>query len=369
MGKGLVDVGLASRADSLVRCPITEAVSFQFICPSAEEECGRGPGGAGTLLLGAGYGYQAVIVLSFDSVPVDSQVVVDSAWVRLTAARPLEGAPTDVTVHALLDTLIEANVLFGDSLDYDPVPLPVIPAYDDDGLRIDLTQVVAEWYVNESLRGLALVSHDPGPSFGFFRSGELESVLDDPSMRPTLSVHRHFEGDTTSAISGFYPAHDTYLLWWDPSADSLSAAEDRIAIGKGLATRSLLKADVSCISMEATINRARLILHVDTNQSFFDSLDTRAHSVKEDWSGSATEFETLSSGGGWVGSDSAVVDVTTLVQVWTAGMVENHGFLLKTYGELDNVDFVRFFGPSYSEDLRPVLIIEYSVPPLPWHRQ
>jgi hypothetical protein len=370
LGEGLIDTGLSSRADSLVLCPVTETVSFQFLCPSPEDECQRGPATQDELLVGAGYGYRAILVLSFASVPVDSQVVVDSAWVRLTTARALGDAPTDLTVHALLDTLIEGEVLYGDTLAYDPAPLPVTPVYEGDGLRMDFTEVAADWYTTPGLRGLALMSHDAGPSFGYFRSVESFSVYDTTTTYPILSVFTHPEGDTTSTEYTHIAGDDTYLLWWDPSVDSLSTPQDRISIGKGLATRSLLMADVSHISREATINRARLILHVDGGASYFDSLDVRVHLAEEEWNGSQTEFQTLSSGSGWVTQDSAVVDVKMLVQVWTADLLENHGFLLKTYGEQDNVDFIRFFGPTHADAaVRPTLIVEYSVPPLPWHQQ
>jgi hypothetical protein len=64
-----------------------------------------------------------------------------------------------------------------------------------------------------------------------------------------------------------------------------------------------------------------------------------------------------------------VVNVTGLVQKWTAGMDENDGFLLKCYGETDNIDFVRFFGLSGSGAPAPVLTVEYSLPPPPWFHE
>jgi len=371
MGGGLVDTDLSSSSDTVVVFPITEAASFQFICPSADEECDRGGGGSTELLVGSGYGYRAVTAFSFESVAVDTGVVVDSAFMRLTAARPFSGAPVDLTVHALLDTLLENEVFFGDSLAFDPTPLPATLDYGNNHLRIDLTEVVAGWRTNENLRGLVLASHDPGPSFAHFLSYEASTFSDTSSVRPMLFIYQHDKGDTATAFSYADPVNDTWLLWWDPLADSLSSAEDRLTIGKGLASRSLLKADISSIPAEATINRARLVLWVDPSQSAFDTLQTVAHLVADEWAGAQTEFSATTLALGWAfpDVDSAEVNVTGLVQIWTADLLENHGIMLKCYGETDNIDFVRFFDLSGPGDSAPTLIVEYSLPPLPWFRQ
>lgn len=371
MGEGLIDTDLADRSDSLVVCALTAASSFQFICPSAEDECQRGPGGGSLLFLGSGYGYRVAMALSFASVPVDAETVVDSARVRFTAARPLDG-PADLTVHALLDTLWEGEVFFGDSLGFDPTPLAVTYEYDAEGLSLDLTETVAGWYGSEGLRALMILPQGSGPSFAVFRSGEYGSATDTTAGRPTLTVFHHPEGAADSGESRHEPGQDTYFLWWDSGADSLASAQDRITVGKGFASRALLMAEVGQIPREATIQRAKLKLWVDADQSVYDSMEVRVHLAEGDWDGPRTEFEGVSAGVGWVipGVDSAIIDVSTLVQVWVAELVENDGFLVKSYGEAESIDFVRFFSPSYSEtSARPVLTVEYSVPPPPWFRQ
>ncbi len=371
MGEGLVDAGLLSRSDSLLECAITEATSFQFHYPCSDEACERGPGGSAALVLGSGYGYRARIALSFEGVAVDTSVVVDSAWVRLRAARALEGPPMDLTIHALVDTLIESQVFYGDSLAFDATPLPASFTYADDGLRIDLTEVVADWRTTDSMRGLVLASHDPGPSFAVFHSYESVSYSDTASVRPTVFIYQRPKGDTTVTFRYSEPQNDTYFLWWDPEVDSLSVAEGRLTIGKGFATRSLLKADVGAIPAEATINRAQLILRVDASQSAFDTLQVVTHGVDGEWMGAETAFHSTALGLGWVfpDIDSAVVNVTTLVQMWTGGLDDNDGLLLKCYGETDNVDFVRFFDLSGPGSLTPSLIVEYSMPPPAWFRE
>ncbi len=371
MGEGLVDTGPSSRSDSLLEFTVTRATSFQYRCPSSDEECDRGPGSSPVLLLGSGYGYRAVMTFSFESVAPDTGVVVDSAWVRLTGARPLDGAPVDLTVHTLLDTLVESTLFFGDTLAFDPTPLPATFTYLGNRLRIDLTEVVAAWRAADNMRGLVLASHDPGPSFAKFYSSESGSFYDTTSVRPTLFIYQHPKGDSTTAFSYAASGNDSYCLWWDPSVDSLSSPADRLTIGKGMASRSLLWADVGAIPAEATINRARLILRVDPAQSVFDTLQAVAHLVDGEWMGAQTEFQSTALAVGMVypGVDSAVVNVTALVQVWTAGLDENDGLLLKCYGETENVDFVRFFGLSGLEAPAPKLIVEYSVPPPPWFHE
>jgi hypothetical protein len=372
LGAGLVDPGLASRSDTVVVRSMTETASFQILCPSDNGTCQRGPGASSTLLLGVGYGYRSILVLDFDDVSVDTAAVVDSAWLRLRPARALVNPPTDLTLHALVDTLVESKVLYGDTVAFDPAPLTAAFQYDDEGLRVDVTSVVAAWRATDGLRGLALVSGDAGPALALFRSDEWGTAYDTPVTRPLLSVFEHVSGDTAKLESDFEPGNDTYLLWWDAGADSLSAAPDRITIGAGYVTRALLKLDVGDIPEVATIERARLILKIDAAASAFDSLEVGGYRVVDEWAGAETSVLPASGGDGWVfpGVDSAEILVTDLAQGWTAGTAENYGFLLRMASETDHVDFVRFYGPGVADPaLRPRLVIEYGLPPPPWFRQ
>jgi hypothetical protein len=370
MGQGLVDTGLASEADHQVRCTIMEATSFQYVCPSAEDECQRGPGGTGTLLVGSGYGYRAEVGLSFEGIGTDA-TQVDSARLHLTQAPWATDRPDSVTVHLLTAAFEEADVVFGhglDSVGYEITPLPGAVVWEDSGLSIDVTQVVRAWYEAGTMGGVGIRAHVPAlaePSFALFHSSET-------SAPPYLSIHLHTEGDSASDPVLYIPTHDVHFLVRDPAAEPLSAVADRITVGKGFASRSLLKADVSEIPVDATINRARLILRVDPDQSVYDSLEVGAHLVSGVWDSSRTLSAELSSGTGWVipGVDSAEIETTRLVQLWTAELVQNDGFLLKPVGEVEGIDFVRFLWPQIPNSVgSPVLVVEYSVPPPEWYRQ
>ena len=61
------------------------------------------------------------------------------------------------------------------------------------------------------------------------------------------------------------------------------------------------------------------------------------------------------------------VDVSKLIQAWTADLVANDGLLLRLVGESEGIDFVRFMSSSGADPLvEPRVWIEYSLPPSAW---
>ncbi len=169
--------------------------------------------------------------------------------------------------------------------------------------------------------------------------------------------------DTTQLHETISPKQDTFI------ATSLQTERsDRIFITNGSALRSFLDFDVTSIQEDATINRALIVLHVDTLLSVPDnstSFYIYAYPINNSvtWPISSVELDSTLSATGTVSGDSATFNITTIVQNWTSGKSENHGLLLKGSSEVYNLHQRAFFSTESDSLLRPSLEVYYTLPP------
>ncbi len=169
--------------------------------------------------------------------------------------------------------------------------------------------------------------------------------------------------DTTQLHETISPKQDAFI------ATSLQTERsDRIFIANGSALRSFLDFDVASIQEDATINRARIVLHVDTLLSVPDDSSTfyiYAYPVKNNvtWPISSVELDSAISALGTVSGDSATFNITSIVQNWTSGVSENYGLILKGSNELFNLYQRGFYSTDSDSFLQPSLEIFYTLPP------
>ena len=169
--------------------------------------------------------------------------------------------------------------------------------------------------------------------------------------------------DTTQLHETLSPKQDTFI------ATSLQAERsDRFFITNGSALRSFLDFDVTSIQEDATINRALVVLHVDTLLSVPDNSSSfyiYAYPIENSvtWPISSVELDSTLSMLGTVSGDSASINITTIVQNWTSGKSENYGLLLKGSSEIYNLHQRAFFSTESDSLLRPRLEVYYTLPP------
>ena len=190
---------------------------------------------------------------------------------------------------------------------------------------------------------------------GFIRLFSREFSTSSPLI-PHLTLIT--ESDTMTVM----PRKDTFV-----SNSARTVPPDRLWIQDGTADRILMRFNVSGIPPEATVNRARLVLHTDAESAFpaptsafYLSAVPLADSV---WTlpGVATDSTWIASGA--ASGDSIATILTSWVQKWTSGTAPNCGLMLK--GTLENTDLAgRSVFSSSADSVRiPRLEIFYSIPP------
>ncbi|MDM7924996.1 MAG: DNRLRE domain-containing protein [bacterium] len=145
-------------------------------------------------------------------------------------------------------------------------------------------------------------------------------------------------------------------------------AEGRLRIQNGTAERILLFFDVSAIPREATINRARLILHNDAGSVFPASdpdFSFYVYPVTDSpWTVPPATLDSTRSVSGVFSSDSTAVAITSLVQRWTSGVARNGGLMLKGAMETsDPAGCAPYSRSAPDSSLIPRLELFYSLPP------
>ncbi len=202
-----------------------------------------------------------------------------------------------------------------------------------------------------------LVSADPADGIILVHSGEVTGA-NGASVGATLMLYAGGDSSTVSYLN------DAFIA----SAD-LPFPSDRLFAVSGVSMRSWFRFPVSGIPENATINRAFLTLHEDASFSFppvesptylylyniTDSLWT-APDVPLD----STYYISSTSS---PGDSTRVFNITTIVQLWIAKLLDNNGLALTGMKETSDVAGAAFYGSRADSLLRPSLEVFYTTPP------
>ncbi len=169
--------------------------------------------------------------------------------------------------------------------------------------------------------------------------------------------------DTTQFHETISPIQDAFI-----ATSKQTERSDRIFVTNGSALRSFLNFDVTSIQEDATINRALIVLHVDTLLSVPDnstSFYIYTYPIKNSviWPISSVELDSTISALGTVSGDSATFNITSIMQNWTSGKSENYGLILKGSNEVYNLHQRGFFSTESDSLLQPHLEVYYTLPP------
>ena len=327
------------------------------------------------LLIGNYQNYASAIYMKFGLLP-------DSAQVH-SAKLYLYRSSTD-------STMLTSNQTFNLNLhhsnfewDYDGDPeqylnqLPftsgsfqnVIAAIDtSDTIAIDLdTLVVSDWA--DTTSGL--------PNNGFWMiSDDLQGILSfysaengNTGLKPALKLIYTITDSTGDVrdTTTVYATDDAFLIPDTTSALNNIDPND-FYIGKGLGFRSFIKFDLSGFDTTIHINRARMEIVINQDNSIGNVLNAIDFVIfrKEEESNSKSdvnEFPATSTYGGTLVADTLIIDVTQTIQGWIGNSYPNYGFLVRSFNEERAISRTAFYSSKSSEELQPRLYLYFSTPP------
>jgi hypothetical protein len=317
-----------------------------------------------SLFLGMDKGIETKTVVVFDTVSLTgpARSVVLSFFVKPLS--PSSGSPVAVSIHSMDTDSMDAAWVetaltwaeFSEAWVRDRVAGALISTSDTSQVSIELPlDILPEWIAPDRHSGLMVSADAPGCVFQLAsRESDTATI---PRLIPRITVKYN---DSDSVV--VRPIRDTYI------ARSLEdPPNNRLAIEDGTAKRAFLFFDVSDIPAEATVNRAELMLHADTDGSFPESGDSFAISVTPvaqggDPSTNSGLDSTQVITGSFTG-DSARVILTGFVQKWVSGVKPNAGIVVRGVQEKTGCG-KRWVFDSFSDSLlAPRLDLYYSLPP------
>lgn len=329
-----------------------------------EYQLDRPPSGGGSLstfLVGSRPGFLSTALLRFDSasMPV-AGTVVDSAAVELVFRDAFgDTSPLSMRLYAVTSDWAEATTN-PDSLPtfavtpFDSVDI-VFPADVVDTVRIALGPIVQGW-VNDSATnfGIALLPSDGQDSEAEFDSRE-------SSNPPRLFVYTT-DGFGVPQYVTMTPTADTFALAKTAGFTPVIGTPGRLAIARGFPSRIQMAFPWDDLGERATINRAELVLHLDTAASRANSFSVGVQRiVSEPWAGDSTDVDDLLFGVTAVNAtqDSVSFAITSIVDQLLSD--ENHGIQIRAAEERVDTDWIVFHGPDTGDPaLKPTLRIWYT---------
>ncbi len=242
---------------------------------------------------------QATLELIQDTVSMTGAVITLYEWTQtwqdaVDAGTPLDMAPLG---QKLTDVMIETT-------DYDTLTIALDPA------------VISAW---TDTSGFILVSNATNLTASFYSN-------DNAYTSPTLNFL--MDSDTTETVK--YPVKDWFITNRPQNNDQTT-----LMVDNGTSQRIRLIFDISSLAEDATINRARLWLHIAKQTvTPFPNLPftLRAYLVTAD-SSALPDYDSSTYITGVVSGDSVAVELQSLCQNWSTGLKDNLGVLLIGAGE------------------------------------
>jgi hypothetical protein len=322
------------------------------------------------LYLGQADGKRAAIAVRFFGIP-DSLAFTDARIVlKASGVFPETGGMVTATVNEIKTDWDQGRLIFDDTVTdcYDPTPLGNLTFMSSDSdtvsIRFD-TDLVNRWVaLPDSQRFGVLIRTES--AFALQQFNSLNAISEQPKLQL-------FHNDTTRA-------NPIELL---ASADVFvfeilnKPPEGPLYIGNGFEHKTIMRFDLSDIPKEATINRARLILTIDSTNSFLSGLDgfaLGADNLVEELTDLVVSADSLifmnkilplSTTLGVIDtSKTLTINMNNQLQAWTAGRQENLGIIFMTRIPGRDLYRVAFFSSKTDSSNAPKLEIQYTLPPI-----
>ncbi len=354
-----------------------EPVTFPVVYPEAWDghRTTARAGGTTVMWIGSGRGYVARGLLRLG---ISDTTVIEVYDAQLKLERPVatDSSGGVFGLYELLTPWSESTVGWemaqGDTTpwgspggDYDslsPVAMDTLEASAEDTALCFILEpsLIQSFLQGESEENGFLVRIVDEADSAFVRFGTTEAGLggeltysfsamrDDSAVVDTLTV----------AVSD-----DAYIV-----GHRYELPDSALPIGSGVGYRSFLRFPLpDLLDPTWTVNRARLVVHPDTNTFFTTGSLTRiqAYRITEEWAEDDTELDNWVFGTATLGSQTAEdsLEVTTLVKGWVRGVYENKGLALRAENLVFNIGFLLLHTPAEADtSLWPSLEITATPP-------
>ena len=324
------------------------------------------------LHLGGYNGNMSRSLIKFSMIDVPDTITVDSAIVTLYVNNVLGSAelPFIPTVRQITGSW-ETSEITWDNFESSNITENALTftetLADTDSVLFTLPPTLIQSWIDTTDQTenngilLTYTSLDTGSLVQYYSSNAYEAVY------PKLTLF--YMEDTTQMVKDVFPAKDTYI-----SNSQQTPDKDRLWIANSIAFRSLLYFNIDTIPANATINKATLILHADTSQSFPNNdnpFDVDCFPISDtSWSIPQVSVDSsfFASGEIWgtleENTDILRMNITKIVEFWIYEILDvNAGILLSGKFEEDNTLQRAFYSTTADSALRPYLEIFYSTPP------
>lgn len=178
----------------------------------------------------------------------------------------------------------------------------------------------------------------------------------DATKLPTLSIISTYNNKTDTTY--FSTGHDASIIDYSPSE-----MDKKTYFIAGNTLNGAIQFPPMPFAQNVTINRAQLIMQIDTTRSFYGVNNVSSVSAKPAKWGEDPSTSTTYSSLPLV-HDTLKVDVRVAVQDWISkDDTYSDGFqVISTLNDLDLVNMF-FYGTNADSSLRPRLVVEYTLPP------
>jgi len=306
------------------------------------------------LQLGAAEKYRAKILISFASIP-DTFTVLES----VLELKPIfiygEGIqPFTVSVYDVISSWSEESV-DAISVDLEPVSTrdiyPDTAGFDTFSLPKELVQ---RWSDSPETNHGLLLDFEVATFMKEYESSDLGT------NRTFLRVRIRTPGNIEETYN-MIPDNDIAIL-----ENSVEKIPSTVFIDKMAGYRIAMKFDVSSIPAEATINRAKLYLFMQTEESYNkrDMLDIlRIFSIESwPWDSKNLSYNTSFSKSAYLETNEFDIIITPFVQQWVSNIIPNYGLVVLSTTEGENISRYAFYSSDIDSTRTPRLEIDYSLP-------
>jgi hypothetical protein len=312
------------------------------------------------LYIGQNQDINAQCILRFPIIDTDGTIDSAKILLHLRDIQPKNGLQSTVLVREVTQSWDEeiANDAFNDGmLGNDLFTITQIDTTSDSlfiPLEVDL---ITQWRdtTAESNYGIHMSTSDNTLL-------QLYAYESASSTSATPQLWLYFHEDSTRN-----PQKVTYAEDVTFTSTSIEPVPDKLVVENGTAIRSVLMFDFESIPVNATINKATLILSVDTLQAISDltsEMGLYAYNLSdESWSFNDMAYDSSYAAVGFVIDETAEIEMTQLAQILVSNYIGGHGLLIKGSSETTLLTKAVFNSTAADSSLQPRLDIYYSLPP------
>lgn len=310
--------------------------------------------------------YESKVLLKFYSFPsnYDSATVLSSVLTLKYADYYFEDKMglTDFNVHRVVNNLNYSTVT-NDSVSASDFGVKTIGSYssvvqDSSSINIDLDpDVLKDWFEYAADTSYPVKNYGMGllPNLNSSTIKGFFEFNNDVNSVPTITaiVSKNGTVDTVKLIASLGVTLANVV--------SFSVPQDEFIIQSGIAYRNILNFDLSKLPSNVTINNATLEFTLDNANSYFSANPNKVITIGM-VTDSVTKSDSLYSQAYLLDTTVYSVALNSVFQRWNSGSMPNLGITMKSFTEIQNLNYFVFYSPTYFDvTKRPRLKITYTL--------